>query len=665
MKPRRDRLVAIASLTVLFVACGGGGGGTSPTTPSNPVLTGSLVDLSLSGVAYTTTTASGTTSATGGFTYRCNPTCETLTFNIGPITLGTATGASALSLKDFQGGLENGLLSTLTIRRMQFLMAVDSDANPGNGIAIPSELAPSLANRSLNFSAPSFDADLLSLIDYLKGDARLSSTYRNGMQIPTAAVARAIAEQAEALSRGVLIESPSSTLIPVSELRKYVLRVPDSLLMPYSGTSTILRSTYARGLRPALGAGLSVVSGTPATTLQLRTVTTRGISVAAPRYSDGVSVRPAEVLLSNDTNGTPSLGAIALTPTAADLSALTVMKAADGTFYSGRPTPTESSGSDGARNLDEALQPRLPEFDQRGLDPAGITEGESGSIWLCDRRGPFLVQLDSQGRATQSLGPAGNAGALPDVSRRLPAILESRQSALGCGGIAVRPTSGEVVFALGAALNVNGRTANTARLIRLVGLNPRTSAVKQYAMTIRSTEFALRVLDLETLSEDRVLALVRYREGSTSGPYRWEIRTLDLASATDISSKSLSTGPNSGLPLEYGTAAEIEASSVTLATSTTLVELSALGWIAESVEGLARGNAQTLIVIGQMNGGVTSRIVGGDSALSVAEHQVDRNGLITPRASGSSTAPTFELIPSAIESRQIVIWSMQLRNAVN
>jgi hypothetical protein len=49
----------------------------------------------------------------------------------------------------------------------------------------------------------------------------------------------------------------------------------------------------------------------------------------------------------------------------------------------------------------------------------------------------------------------------------------------------------------------------------------------------------------------------------------------------------------------------------------------------------------------------------------VAEHQVDRNGFITPRAAGSSTAPVFELSPSSVESRQTVIWSLQLRNPVN
>lgn len=666
MTKHRGRLFAAILIIASLAACGGGSsGGKTSSTPINPPLTGTLVDHAVSGLAYATPTLSGTTSSAGGYTYRCNPSCETVTFTIGAINIGSATGASSLTLKDFQGGLEGGVLSALTIRRMRFLMAVDADADAGNGIAIPSDLAPSLTNRALDFNASSFDADLVSLIDYLRGDNRLSSSYRAALQIPTAAVARAIAEQAESLARGVLVESPSATTVPVSELRKYVLRVPDALLMPYSGNASSLKTAYSRGLRPALGAGLSVVPGTSGATLQLRTITSRGIAVAAPRYFDGVSLRTAEVLISGETNGTPSLGAITLTPTGSELATLTTLKTADGTTYSGRPTPTDASGSDGTRNLGEDLQPRSPEFDQRGLDPAGVAEGDAGNIWICDRRGPFLIQLDSQGRSLQRLGPAGSAGALPEVLQRLPAILEARQPALGCGGVAIRPSSGEVLFALGAALNVNGRTASTARLLRLVGLNPRTSAVRQFAIPIRSSEFALCVLDLETLSENRVLALVRYRDGSASGPFRWEIRTVDLTSATDISSRTLSSGPNSGLALEFGTAAEIEASGVSLAATSTLIELGALGWIAESAEGLARANAQTLIVIGQMNGGVTSRVRGGDAALSVAEHQVDRNGLITPRAAGSSTAPVFELVPTSVESRQIIMWSIQLRTMLN
>ena len=666
MTRRTARPVTTALLAALLIACGGGGGseGETPTVPANPLLNGALIDFAVAGLAYATPTASGTTSSTGGYTYRCVGSCETLTFKLGGITLGTATAGATLSLREFQGGLEAGLLSEATIRRAQFLLALDGDADAGNGIALPAELSASLANRSLDFAASSFDADLNSLIEYLRGDNLLAASYRSALQIPARAIARAIAEQAEAAARGVLIESPSAANLPVNEIRKYVLRVQDSLLVPYTGNSAALKSAFPRGLRAAVGAGLTVVTGESAGNIQLRTVTARGIAVAAPRYFDGVAARSADVLLSNDTNGTPALGVITLSPTSADLNSLTALKTADGTAFSGRPTPTDASGSDGARNLDETLQPRSPEFDQRGLDPAGVVEGDAGSLWICDRRGPFLVQIDAQGRSLQRLGPAGTAGTLPEVTRRLPAILESRQAGLGCGGVALRPGSGEVVFAVGAALNVGGRTATTARLTRLVALNPRTAAIRQFGIPIRSNEFALRILDLETLSEDRLLALVRYRDGAATGPFRWEIRTLDLSGATELSAKSLSSGPSTGLALEYGSAADLEASGITLAATTTLVELGALGWIAEAAEGLARVNSQTLVVMGQSNGGVTSRLRGGDSALGVAEHQVDRNGLITPRAAGSTTAPTFELLPASVESRQTVLWSLQLRSPV-
>lgn len=656
-----------ALLVAGLAACGGGGNSPGPTSSSTapPTLNGSLVDFSVAGLTYSTLSLAGTTSSAGGYSYRCETTCETLYFRIGGILLGAATGASSLSLREMQGGISDGVLSEATIRRAQLLIALDADADPGNGIALPAELTASLANRSLDFGATSFDSDLVALIDFLRSDSRLPASYRSALQVPSRTAARALAEQAEAVARGVLIETPTAASVPVSEIRKYVLRVPEALLATFAESAPQLKAAYPRGVRPAVGAGLMLFSAGSAGNVQLRTVTSRGVAVPAPRYFDGLTVRNADVLLGTDANGLPSLGTLSLSSTSADLGALVSLRATDGTLFSGRPTPTSSSGSDGNRNLDESLQPRSPEFDQRGVDPAGLAPGDSGSLWVCDRRGPFLMQFDSQGRAMQRLGPAGNAGALPDVARTLPAILESRQPGLGCGGVAVRTTSGEVLFALGAALDISGRTANSARLIRLVGLNPRTGGTRQFGMPIRSTEFALRVLDLESLDEQRILALVRYRDGSETAPYRWEVRTVDLTSASDLSNRLLTNGPNSGLAPEYGSSANIDASGITLATFSTVLELGALGWIAEDAEGLARINAQTLVVIGQANGGVTSRIVGGNPDLNVAAHQVDRNGFITPRATGGSAAPIFELLPMPFESRRTLVWSLQLRTALN
>ena len=154
---RSTLLATLALASVLLAACGGGGGGgNTPPSSNTPPLSGTNVDFSMAGVSYSTPTVSGTTSSTGGYTYRCNPSCETVTFAVGPITVGTATGASSLSLKDFQDGVEGGFLSPTTIRRVQFLMAIDGDADVGNGIpSRPSSPRRSLIDLSTSMRPPS------------------------------------------------------------------------------------------------------------------------------------------------------------------------------------------------------------------------------------------------------------------------------------------------------------------------------------------------------------------------------------------------------------------------------------------------------------------------------------------------------------------------------
>ena len=677
--PNRSRnsvaLLSGAILTcALLVSCGGGGGSTptagSPATPNTPTAattrTGTLVAFAIRGLSYSTldangTTGTGVTATDGSWTYRCTSTCGTVTFSIGGITLGQTNNAANIALRELPGGVELGVLSDATLRKGQFLVALDADADPSNGITLSTELATALTGKRLDFGASTFDADLAALVTGLRSNTALSASYRAGILIPSREVVRALLEQAESMARGVFVDAPTADGSVASEVRKYVLSVPDASMSAYTGSSDLLRTTYVRGLQPALGGGLAVVPNTGPTVFEIKTVSSRGITVPAPKYFDGVTASPASVIVTNDANASPSVGTFQLSSGAADLKSLTPIKTVNDVLFSGRPVPLGASGSDGARNLYESLRPRDPEFDQQGLDPAGITIAADGTTWICDRRGPFLMQLDAQGRAIVRIGPQGVAGSLPGVNRLLPAILEARQAGLGCGGLAMRPTSGDVLLAVGAPLDIAGRTAKNAKLVRLVSFAPRTNIVRQYAVPVQDFEFGYQILDLETLSENRVLALVRYRDGSATGAIVWDVRIFDLSNATAIDAKTLTNGPNSSLALEYGTASEIGLSGVTLATSTRLVELRPLGWTLEGAEGLAKLDAQTLLVMGQVNGGVTSRIVNGDPNLKVEDHQVDTNGLITPRGAGSTAAPTFAIVPDSPERRQIVLWSIKLK----
>ncbi len=665
------RITALLIATLL-TACGGGGGGSSagggssnPPSSEAPVQNGNWVDVAISGLSYVSGSINGTTSSSGGYTYRCPSACDSIRFAVGGITIGQATAAPSLTLRELPGGMEGGVLSNATLRRGQFLFALDNDADISNGLSIPAEVANVLAVRSLNFASSTFDTDLAAILDILRSDPRLTASYRAAIAAPTTDFVRAILEQGEAIARGVFVETPTSSG-DANELRKYVVKLPDSALAPYFGTSTAIGAAFVKGIKPALGGGIAIVPGSiNGTNLEFRAVSSRGITVAAPRYFDGADVREASVIVTAEPNALPSVGQFSLGATIAELKSLTTLKTSANENFSGRPVPLGASGSDGARNLDESLKPRNPEFDQLGLDPAGLTIAADGTNWICDRRGPFLMQLDTQSRTTLRLGPAGNAGLLPGVTRSLPSILESRQPGLGCGGLAIRSTSGEVIMAVAAALDVGGRTANTAALIRLVGYNPRSNAIRQLGLPIAANEISFQILDLDSLSEDRLLALVRYRPGNPDANWEWEVRVVDLSGTTDLTNRVLTSGPNAGLALEYGTLSAVEASGVKLATMTKVLSLRPLGWRLERPEGLARIDNQTLLIMAEVNGGVTSRIRGGDPTLRVEQHQVDRNGLITPRASTSSAAPVYEIVPSSADQRQLVLWNVKLRTALN
>jgi hypothetical protein len=672
-RPANSPSLTALLISALLTACGGGGGGSSagggsnpPPTSEAPIQTGNWVDVAFSGLSYVSGTINGTTSATGGYTYRCPSGCDSIRFTIGGIAIGQATVVAAtLTLRELQGGMEGGVLSSATLRRGQFLFSLDSDADVSNGVSIPAEVANVLSTRSLNFSSSTFDTELAAILDVLRNDNRLTATYRASISAPSIDFVRAILEQGEAIARGVFVETPAAAG-DANELRKYVVKLPDSALAPYFGTSTAIGAAFVKGIKPALGGGIAIVPGTvTGSTLEFRAVSSRGITVTAPRYFDGVETRSANVIVTAEPNALPSIGQFSLNITTAELKSLTTLKTSSNESFSGRPTPIGASGSDAARNLDEVLKPRSPEFDQLGLDPSGLTIAADGTTWICDRRGPFLMQLDAQSRTTLRLGPAGNAGLLPGVTRSLPSILEARQSGLGCGGLAIRPTSGDVVMAVGGALDVGGRTSSTAALIRLVSYNPRSSAVRQFAVPIAPTEISLQVLDLDSLSENRLLALVRYRPGNADANWEWEVRVIDLSAATDLTNRLLTSGPNAGLALEYGTPSAIEASGVKPASTTRVLSLRPLGWRLERPEGLARIDNQTLLIMAEVNGGVTSRIRGGDPRLRVDQHQVDRNGLITPRASGSSTAPVYEVVPASADQRQLVLWNVKLKTALN
>ena len=158
--------IQVAGLAAVSVLVGCGGGADQKPTP---VESTGVLHANIQGVAYRTASRSGKTDASGNFKYLSG---ETVTFAVGGIELGSATGAANISLFTLAGmtpptselGLRRELdrmrytatpLSNAT-NRAWLLLALDGDGDPANGIDV-SSFESALATAKLSFDSRPYE----------------------------------------------------------------------------------------------------------------------------------------------------------------------------------------------------------------------------------------------------------------------------------------------------------------------------------------------------------------------------------------------------------------------------------------------------------------------------------------------------------------------------
>jgi hypothetical protein len=162
---------------------------TTPTAPATYVVTatnsggsttfnlqmqingsGVLMDSVVSGLGFTSGTVTGTTDASGRFTYQVG---QNVTFRIGGITVGSATPAAIVTPLDF---VANATSANVTVQNVvRFLMLLDSDGDPANGITI----SDALRGRAANWTQVDFaTADLATALATVILDTQVDGTQR-------------------------------------------------------------------------------------------------------------------------------------------------------------------------------------------------------------------------------------------------------------------------------------------------------------------------------------------------------------------------------------------------------------------------------------------------------------------------------------------------------
>ncbi len=141
----RSSVILSMIIALSVAACGGGSGGSSGATTA----TGQFKDNNTSGLTYISGAQSGVTATDGSFTYEVG---QPVTFKIGNVTVGSiSTGKATVTPLDLATA---GNSTSANVRnRVRFLMMLDSDGNPANGITI----SPAVQAAATSWSQPTFD----------------------------------------------------------------------------------------------------------------------------------------------------------------------------------------------------------------------------------------------------------------------------------------------------------------------------------------------------------------------------------------------------------------------------------------------------------------------------------------------------------------------------
>jgi hypothetical protein len=229
----------LATGLLLLAACGDGDSEVQTSTA-----TGVFKDSSVAGLSYVSGQEEGVTGADGSFTYEVG---REVTFFLGGLTLGTALGQAVVTPLDL---VRNGASDDIAVlNRVRFLLMLDDDDEPDNGIQISSavqdraRVATSIwRNVDFSVSEPTLAAELNLVIFDL-------NNLEGVQQLPTAAQARAHLEDTlrcvrSGAFRGALAGGDSGEVglmidAGSGELRGYARRAGNPALITLAGSSAV------------------------------------------------------------------------------------------------------------------------------------------------------------------------------------------------------------------------------------------------------------------------------------------------------------------------------------------------------------------------------------------------------------------------------------------
>ena len=669
--------ISLLSLAVALTACGGGDNDQAVAPipiPAPARISGVFLDSAVEGLDYVAGTAArAATSATGAFTCA---TGETVSFAIGGINLGSAACAATVTPLQLASGKE---ASDVKVgNRLLALQLLDDDGDPSNGIRIASDVRTALADKRLDFDAvaATFDPALTAVLTAAGGkyatrtiDAERRMLAREHFEDTLAAKLNTPA-----------VEKFTQGAVEVSVTR-YQVQADSKFYIPYEGTNAAIKADFPLGFLPSFGSSLAFKGINASGDMEFYGLTDRGPNGDGPNVPslDGKGTTGSKIFPA--PGFTPSIGIITVGKQGAVLSSVMPIRMTATANSTGLPIPEGSLGNSAEIPVLDAMRydpASKAAFNANGIDSeAVVLDKKRNALWISDEYGPFIVKVDAATGIVQTRYAAGSG---------LPKVFAKRRANRGMEGLTLDTTTDRLHGFLQSPLTdgsapytVTGKSEQVerfARFTRWIEFDPSTgTTTKMFAYPINAGDYQdgrtgnAKLGDVVALGNGKFIVIEQGAD--PKGKVFNKLMLVEIGGATDITAAAFNADTSDLEKSSMGGAAVNGAdwSKVVPLKKTELLDLNAIGWLAEKAEGLTFVDANTLAIANDNDFGLKTKVFtpAGQAVADadVTKCSVDATGtIVTSSGAGCNAANSIRVAHGTDAERPSRLWLIKFGKAL-
>jgi len=670
--------LSLVSLAVFSVLAGCGSSDNDAAAPVNPAITGVFLDGAVENLDYVAGTApKATTTAKGEYTCYAG---DTVTFSIGGIALGSTLCASTATPLELARVTD--IKDVKVINRLLALQLLDDDNDPSNGIKLTAEAKTALAAKTIDFNAAAgnFNTALSATL------ATAGAKY----------AARTVDDSRRALVREHFEDTLASRLgVPFNEsftqknslgdvavtVTRYQVQADSKFYIPYEGSNANVKAEFPLGFLPSYGSALAFKGTNANGELEFYGLTDRGPNGDGPNLPalSGTGITGSKIFPA--PSFAPSFGVITVGKSGAVLTSSTPIKVSATVATSGLPVAPGTVGYTSELPVMDAMKydaASKATFNAGGLDSEAIVfDKKRNVLWVSDEYGPFIEKIDpATGIILNKYAPGTG----------LPAIFAKRRANRGMEGMTLDTTTDKLHGFLQSPLT-DGSTAYTvtgkselieryARFTRWIEFDPTTgTAGKMYAYPLAATDYQdgrtgnAKLGDVVALGNGKFIVIEQ--GAAPDGTVFNKLMLVEIGAATDIAAAAYNVTTSDLEKSSMGGVAVNGAdwTSVVALKKTVLLDLKAIGWLAEKAEGLTIVDANTLALVNDNDFGMKTKVFNAAGVaiddVDVTKCNIDANGaIVTSSSAGCTAGNTIRVARGADVERPSRLWLIKFAKAL-